>query len=129
MGHRAAHLFRAVGAEVWVYDPYFPAERAAALGVRKADLDTMRSTCPVIPLHLPVTDETHHLLGARELALIQDHAVLVDTARSWVIDQDALLADIPRRFWMALDVFERAPAADHALRRLDNVLLTRTSPG
>jgi phosphoglycerate dehydrogenase-like enzyme len=126
VGQRSARLFRAVGAEVWVYDPYFSAERAASLGLLKADLDTVLSGCPVISVHLPVTPETHHLLGARELALIQEGAVFVNTARSWVVDQDALLAELShKRFWAALDVYDQEPLpAGHPLRRLDNVLLT-----
>jgi len=70
VGRRSAALFRAVGADVWVYDPYLSPEHAAELGVRKVDLDTLLSQCQVISVHLPVTEETHHMLGARELALI-----------------------------------------------------------
>jgi phosphoglycerate dehydrogenase-like enzyme len=126
VGQRAAALFRAVGADVWAYDPYLPPERAKALGVRWAPLDELLATCRVISIHLPVTEETHHLLGARELALIQDGAVLINTARAWVVDQDALLAELRRgRFWAALDVFDPEPLPpDHPLRSLGNVLLT-----
>lgn len=126
VGRRAAKLFQAVGAEVWAYDPYVSAERAAELGVRLAALDELLSQCKVVSVHLPVTDETHHLLGARELALIQDEAIFINTARSWVVDQGAMLAELSKkRFWAALDVFDAEPLpADHPLRRLDNVFLT-----
>ena len=126
VGQQAAALFRAVGADVWAYDPYLPHERAQELGVRLSPLDELLQTCRVISVHLPVTDETHHLLGARELALIQDGAVLVNTARAWVMDQGALLAELRTgRFWAALDVFDPEPLpGDHPLRSLENVLLT-----
>jgi len=126
VGRRAAKLFQAVGAEVWAYDPYVSAERAAELGVRLATLDDLLSQCKVVSVHLPVTDETHHLLGARELALIQDEAIFINTARSWVVDQDAMVAELSKgRFWAALDVFDAEPLpADHPLRQLDNVFLT-----
>ena len=61
-----------------------------------------------------------------ELGLIQDGAVLVNTARAWVIDGDALLRELATgRFWAALDVYDEEPLpADHALRSMENVLLT-----
>ncbi|MBC7236148.1 MAG: hydroxyacid dehydrogenase [Chloroflexi bacterium] len=126
VGQRSARLFRAVGAEVWAYDPYLSSEDVARLGVKKVDLDALLRGCKVISVHLPVTQETHHLLGARELALVQDGAVFINSARSWVVDQEALLKELSRgRFWAALDVFDQEPLpVDHPLRRLDNVLLT-----
>ena len=126
VGRRAAQLFRAVGAEVWVYDPYLSEDGAGAAGMHKAELDALLAGCQVISLHLPVTNETHHLLGARELALVQDGAVLINTARAWVVDQQALVAELRTgRFWAALDVFDPEPLPpDHPLRGLDNVLLT-----
>jgi len=126
VGKRSARLFKAVGAEVWVYDPYLPAEAAQALGVRKAGLDELLSQCKVISVHLPVTPETHHLLGARELALIPDGTVFVNSARSWTVDQAALLAELQTgRFWAALDVYDTEPLpVDHPFRKLDNAVLT-----
>lgn len=126
VGRRSARLFNAVGADVWAYDPYMSAERAAQLGVKKAELDDLLGTCKVISVHLPVTDETHHMLGARELALIQDGAVFVNTARAWTVDQEAMVAELSTgRFWAALDVFDPEPLpVEHPLRAMDNVLLT-----
>lgn len=126
VGRKAARLFHAVGAEVWAYDPYFSAERAAELGVRKAELHDVLSQCKVISVHLPMTGETHHMLGLTELALIQDGAVLVNTARAWVVDQDALTQELATgRFWAALDVFDPEPLPpEHPLRQMDNVFLT-----
>jgi len=126
VGRRSAALFRAVKAEVYAYDPYVSAEQMAAAGVRKAGLREIMSQCQVVSVHLPVTPETHHMLGAKELALLQDGCVFINTARSWVIDQDALLAELRRgRFWAALDVFDTEPLpVDHPYRTLDNVVLS-----
>ena len=126
VGKRAARLFQAVGAQVWVYDPYLSQEQAETAGVHKAELDDLLAACKVISVHLPVTDETHHLLGPSQLQLIQDNAVLVNTSRAWVVDEQALLAELRTgRFWAALDVFAKEPLpADHPFRDLDNVLLT-----
>jgi len=126
VGRRSARLFQAVGAEVWAYDPYLKPADAASLGVHQADLDTVLSQCQVISVHLPVTDETQRMLGPRELALIPDGAVFVNTARSLVVDQDALLAELRKgRFWAGLDVFDKEPLpADSPFRALDNVVLS-----
>ena len=131
VGRRSAQLFKAVGAEVWAFDPYLSAEEAKKLGVRKADLHEILKTCPVISDHLPVTDETHHMLGAHELAMIQDGAVFVNTARSWTVDEAALVRELSTgRFWAAIDVFDKEPLPpDHPLRKLDNVLITPHNAG
>lgn len=126
VGRRSAALFRAVGAQVLAYDPYVSAEAMAAEGVAKAELAEIMGTCRIVSVHLPVTPETHHLIGAAELALLPDGAVFINTARSWVIDQQALLAELRRgRIWAALDVFDQEPLPfDHPYRRLSNVLLS-----
>jgi phosphoglycerate dehydrogenase-like enzyme len=126
VGQRAARLFQAVGAEVWAYDPYLSPERAVELGVYKAELDELLGACKVVSVHLPSTEETWHMLRARELALIQDGAVFINSARTWPVDQDALIKELAAgRFWAALDVTDPEPAPpDHPLRNLDNVICT-----
>jgi phosphoglycerate dehydrogenase-like enzyme len=125
-GRHAMRLLRALGAEVWVYDPYLPVSLAAELGVRCAGLDELLTACPVITLQAPPTPETHHMIGRRELGLLQDGAILVNTARSWLVDQAALLDElVSGRIRAALDVFDDEPLpTDSPLRRLDNVILT-----
>ncbi len=119
-------LLRAVGAEVWVYDPYLGEATASELGVRKTALDELLSQCPVVSLQAPSTAETHHMIGARELGLLADGAILINTARSWLVDQEALLAELQTgRIQAALDVFDQEPLPpDQPFRELDNVFLT-----
>jgi phosphoglycerate dehydrogenase-like enzyme len=66
------------------------------------------------------------MIGARELALLQDGAILTNTARSWVMDQEALLAELQSgRIQAALDVFDQEPLPqDSPFRDLENVILT-----
>jgi phosphoglycerate dehydrogenase-like enzyme len=126
VGRRTAQLFKAVGAEVWAFDPYLSEEQAKELGVHKAGLHEILKTCPIVSDHLPVTDETHHMLGAKEFAMLQDGAIFVNSARSWTYDEQALIKELASgRFWAAVDVFDKEPMAlDHPMRKLDNVMIT-----
>ncbi|MBD5785461.1 hydroxyacid dehydrogenase [Cellulosimicrobium terreum] len=125
-GRAAITMLRALGAEVVVADPTLDAEAAAELGARLVPLDELLATSRVTMLHAPVLPETHHLLGARELALMPDHAGLVNTARSWLTDESALVDALATgRISAALDVFDTEPLpVDHPLRGLPNVVLT-----
>jgi phosphoglycerate dehydrogenase-like enzyme len=124
-------LLRAVETEVWVHDPYLGEAQAAELGVRKAELDELLSQCPIVSLQAPATDETHHMIGARELSLLQNGAIFINTARSWLVDQEALLAELQTgRIQAALDVFDQEPLPpDNPFRELDNVFVTHHIAG
>jgi len=126
-GRAYIRLVRALGVETWAYDPYLTDARAAELDVKRvATLDELLRECSIISLQAPSTPETHHMIGRRELGLMPDGARLINTARSWLIDGDALLAELKTgRISAALDVYDEEPLpADHPLRSLDNVILT-----
>jgi glyoxylate reductase len=76
-----------------------------------ADLDRLLGESDVVSLHVPLTDATRHLIGARELALMRPTAVLVNTARGPVVDEAALATALEEQtiFAAGLDVFEREP--------------------
>lgn len=115
-----------LGADVAVHDPYLGQTEAAALGVAKVSLDELVERSRIVALHAPVLPETKELIGAAELAAMPDGAGLVNTARSWLVDSDALMAELRTgRLDAALDVFDDEPLPiHHELRRLDNVLLS-----
>ena len=117
---------KALGADVCVYDPYLSDPATAELEVTKLELDDLFQTCPIIVIHALTTPETRHMIGAPQLALLPDNGYLINTARSWVVDQDALLAELQSgRIRAALDVFDEEPLPlDHPFRTLPNVLLT-----
>ncbi|MGI8404806.1 MAG: hydroxyacid dehydrogenase [Thermomicrobiales bacterium] len=116
---------KALGAEPWVFDPYLSEDAAMELGAHQISLDVLMAECPIVVNHAP-TPETHHMIGKEQLALMQDGAYLVNTARSWVINQEALLAELETgRIRAALDVFDTEPLPlDHPFRSLPNVILT-----
>jgi len=97
----------------------------AALGARRVGLDEALRRADVVSLHVPWTDETHHLLAAQELAAMKPGAILINTARGPIVDE-AALAGALRSGPMAaagLDVYEREPEVHAALLGLDNVVL------
>jgi len=90
-----------------------------------ADLDRLLGDSDVVSLHVPLTDETRHLLDARRLALLRPTAVLVNTARGPVVDEEALAVALERGalFAAGLDVFEREPTVHPRLLAAPRVVL------
>jgi D-3-phosphoglycerate dehydrogenase len=111
VGNLVALLAAGMGMEVVAYDPYLPEEAWAERTVLRVELPELLATSDVVTLHVPLTRETRRLIGAHELALMQPHAVLVNTARGGVVDLDALLAALRRRqlAGAALDVLPHEP--------------------
>jgi len=126
VGRRVIKLLEPFRTDTLVYDPYLPLPEAQRLGVKLAALDTIMSTCDVISIHAPVTDETIGMITADLLKMIRPGAVFINTARAAVVDYDALYAELATgRFKAALDVFPHEPlAADSPFRALPNVILT-----
>lgn len=126
IGRLVIPRLQAMEAEVWVYDPYLTSERAQEMGVRKATLDDLLTHCRIVTLHAPTTPETRHMIGKRELSLLQDGAILINTARSWLTNEAALLDELRTgRIQAALDVFDIEPLPDDSpFRTLGNVILT-----
>jgi glyoxylate reductase len=88
-------------------------------------LDDLLETVDIVSLHVPLTTETHHLIGARELALMKPSAYLVNTSRGPVVDESALARALAEGLiaGAALDVYENEPEVTPALLELDNVVL------
>ena len=88
-------------------------------------LDQMLAHMDIISVNCPHTPATFHLLSARRLRLLQPHAILVNTARGEIVDEEELVRLLEIRAFggAGLDVFEHEPAVDPRLRALDNVVL------
>ncbi|MFJ6533470.1 hydroxyacid dehydrogenase [Microbacterium sp. NPDC091662] len=125
-GRAYLELIRALGAEPLLVDPTLDAAAAAALGAELVPLDEVLQRAQIVAVHAPTLPETHHLIGRRELALMRDGAGLVNTARSWIVDEAALIDELQRgRLSAAIDVFDEEPlAADSPFRALPGVLVT-----
>lgn len=131
VAQRHIRLLLAFGALVRVADPYFTAERANELGVERATLEEVFGESDIIAIHAPKTPETHHLISADLLARIKPNAILIQNARSWVVDQDALLRELKTgRFVAAIDVLDQEPQPpDSPFFALDNVIVTPHAAG
>lgn len=101
--------------------------RAGGRGdVERMQLDELLATADVISLHAPLNEETQHLIGAPQIALMKPGAVIINTARGPLIDEDALVDALKNRRirGAGLDVYEHEPAIHPGLVQLDNVVLT-----
>jgi len=118
-----AGYLQAFGSRVIAFDPYF---RGDSGPVTLVDLPTLLRESDVISVHARLSAESRHLIGAKELAMMKPGAVLVNTARSGLIDEAALVRALQERRIMgaALDVFDEEPLpAEHPLAALDNVTI------
>jgi lactate dehydrogenase-like 2-hydroxyacid dehydrogenase len=95
------------------------------LNAKKTDLSTLIAESDIISLHVPLTEETHHLIGEKELASMKETAVLVNTSRGPVIDEKALIQALEDNqiFGAGLDVYEQEPTIPKRLKQLDNVVI------
>lgn len=96
-----------------------------ALGATYLPFEELLARADIISLHVPLTPETRHLIGPRELARMKPSACLINTARGPVVDENALLAALQdqRIAGAGLDVYEDEPALTPGLVDLDNVVL------
>lgn len=126
VGREMMRLLRAVDARVLLSDPYVTAEEASGLGATLVDLDELCRRSQVVSIHAPLTDETAGMIGARELSLMRDGTIIINTARGALIDTPALTAElVAGRLDAYLDVVDPEPLpADSPLYALPNVTLT-----
>ena len=126
IGVLVAQRLSAFGMSVIAYDPYVQAGRAAQMGVRLVDLDTLLAEADFMSVHLPKTPETIGLIGADELARAKPSLVLVNAARGGIVDEAALYAALKegRIAGAGLDVFAKEPCTDSPLFELENVVAT-----
>ncbi len=127
IGAEMARLGQSIGMEViaWTFNP--SAARAEKLGVRFVELDELLQRADVVSLHVQLTDETRHLIGAPQLALMKAGALLLNGARGDVVDLDALAQALKEGQvgGAALDVFPQEPfEGPHPILECEQVVFT-----
>ncbi|MFG2139399.1 hydroxyacid dehydrogenase [Streptomyces sp. NPDC048650] len=126
IGRRLIELLRPFDLRVLLHDPFVDAAGAARLGATPVPLDALCAGSDIVTVHAPQLPATHHMLGARELALMPDGATLINTARGSLVDERALLTELTTgRLNAVLDVTDpELPPPSSPLYDLPNVLLT-----
>ena len=111
IGRAVAARAHALGMNVVAFDPLLEPDAIASTGVQPASLEELLRSSTAVTLHAPLTPDTEHLLGARELALLPEGAYVLNVARSGLVDSEALLAALAagRLGGVALDVLEVEP--------------------
>ncbi len=127
IGSEMARLAKSIGMNViaWTYHP--SAKRAKQLGIRYVSFEDLLRMSDVVSLHVKLTDDSFHLIGERELALMKPNALLINVARGQIIDTDALVHALNSGHLggAAIDVYEQEPPpADHPLLTCEQVILT-----
>jgi glyoxylate reductase len=127
IGTQVARRARAFDMTVLYHNRHRRPETEAALGTRYVSQEELLATADYVVLTLPLTPQTHRLIGAAELARMKPTAVLVNIARGPVVDTAALTEALTARriYAAALDVTDPEPLPrDHPLLALDNVIIT-----
>lgn len=127
IGQAVARRLRGFNCRILVVEPFPDDDALRTLGVELTTMEEMLPQADVLSLHVPLSAVTHHLIGERELGLMQKHAVLVNTSRGSVVDGIALAAALQDGVIGAagLDVFEHEPLpASHELSNVPGVVLS-----
>jgi phosphoglycerate dehydrogenase-like enzyme len=127
IGTAAALRAKALGFRVSFYDPHLPNGVHKAVGLaRHRTLDELLRTADVVSLHCPLNDETRHMLGERELALLKPSAFVVNTARGAIIKKSAVFEALrnERLAGAALDVIEDEPLQNATEAATPNLIAT-----
>ncbi len=125
IGRRIAEIARTLGMTVLFYDVVaIPPEVVSELGARVVGLDELFSSADFVTLHVPMTPDTAHMVGASRLARMKPTAFLINTSRGGVIDEDALAGALRegRIGGAALDVFEKEPPSGPILSAPNTIL-------
>jgi len=118
--------------KVLVYDPFVDKAFLSEYGAEAVDLTTLLERSDIVSVHTPLTSETHHLIGEDQLKRMKKDAILINTARGPVIQQEALVKALKEKWILGagLDVFEEEPSTQtNPLMALDNIVLTPHTAG
>ena len=126
IGRGVAHRAKGFNMRVLYYDPQpLPPDAERELGATRVDLGRLLAESDFVSVHVPLTQETHHLLSTPQFASMKPTAILINTSRGPVVDEAALVEALNARkiAGAGLDVYEREPAVHPGLIPMPNVVL------
>jgi phosphoglycerate dehydrogenase-like enzyme len=127
LGSRVATIGKVFQMRVIAWSENLTAERASSLGVERVEKEELFRRADFLSIHMVLSKRSRGLVDAPELGVMKPTAYLINTSRGPIVNENALIAALQSRkiAGAALDVYDQEPLpADHALRRLDNVVLT-----
>ncbi|MGQ9781147.1 MAG: 2-hydroxyacid dehydrogenase [Nitrososphaeria archaeon] len=126
IGARVAEIAKAFGMKV-VYNDIVKPKNAEQMGFRYCSLDRLMASSDVVSIHMPLKRDTYYLIDDAKIALMKKDAIIVNTARGPIIDEEALIRALQEKriAGAGLDVFEEEPLPiDSELLQLENVVLS-----
>lgn len=113
--------------DIWIYDPCLSKEEIWEYQAHKATIEEVCRNSEVISLHAPLIEQTHHILSAKEFAMMSPQTIIVNTGRGPLIDEKALVHALEKGLikGAGIDVFETEPPdKENPLFKLDNVVVS-----
>jgi glyoxylate reductase len=126
IGRGVAHRAKGFNMRVLYYDPHpLPPDAEQQLGATRVDLGRLLAESDFVSVHVPLTQETHHMLSTAQFEQMKRSAILINTARGPVIDEAALVTALTAKkiAGVGMDVYEREPAVHPGLLSMPNVVL------
>lgn len=126
IGKKLALRALAFDMTVQAFDPFLDQAFALAQGIADVPLDRLLRTSDVVSLHVPLTAQTRHMINAESLALMRKGAIIINTARGGLIDEEAAAVALRegKLRGLGLDAFEQEPLRDSPLIGLPRVVFT-----
>ena len=126
IGTEVAKRAIAFGMKIIACDPYLTLEKAEELGIELVEAGELFKKSDYITVHVPLSDETKHIISDKEFNLMKDGVRIINCARGGIIDEKALAGALKSKkvTAAALDVFEKEPPTDSSLLELDNLVAT-----
>jgi len=126
IGQAVARRARGFGMQVLYWGPRRKPEPEREIPMKYVEFDELLAESDFVSLHSPLRPETHHQIGARELARMKPTAFLINTARGAIVDEAALVRALKKKqiAGAGLDVFEHEPRVSNALLKMPNVVTT-----
>jgi len=127
IGQYAAKLAKGLGMNLVGWSRTYSQKRAEACGVELVEFDEVFKTADVVSIHLRLAPDTEGLIGERQLGLMKTSAILINTARGAIVDQDALITALEEKriAGAGIDVFPEEPLSQSSpLIGMDNVVLS-----
>jgi len=127
IGKQLAKRLQGWECEIITYDPFISRETAELLGARLVGWEELFTRSDIVTLHLPLTESTRGIVGAKEFGMMKNTAVLINASRGPIVDEAALIQALQEKriAGAALDVFQKEPLdPTNPLLQMDNVVLT-----